>query len=291
VPFPAAHAVKFALVVLAALGSLTLPGCRQPSTSQPDDNTQETASAGKAAAQPKEITFDLGSGIKLEMVLIPAGEFRMGSPNSDKDAGDDERPQHRVRITKPFYLGKYVVTQDQWEAVMHNNPSGFKAPKNPVDSVSWDDCQRFCETLNKKIGTAQGKFQLPTEAQWEYACRAGSTTIYCCDDASLDKYAWHLANSHDRPNPVGQKKPNAWGLFDMHGNAGEWCQDFYSDKYYATSPTDDPAGPATGLNRVNRGGGWDRPSRYCRSAFRSYYGPGCRYNFLGFRVSLNPAEK
>ena len=164
-----------------------------------------------------------------------------------------------MRITKPFYLGKYLVTQEQWEAVMGNNPSHFKGPKNPVEQVSWDDCQQFLEQAQREGRPRGGKFQLPTEAQWEYACRAGSTTRYCFgdDESELGEYAWYDANSGSKTHPVGEKKPNAWGLYDMHGNVWEWCQDWYDGGYYANSPTDDPTGPATGSDRVFRGGGWD----------------------------------
>jgi formylglycine-generating enzyme required for sulfatase activity len=181
----------------------------------------------------------------------------MGSPDSDKGRQvSDEKPQHRVRITKPFYLGKYLVTQEQWEAVMGNNPSHFKGPKNPVEQVSWDDCQQFLRQAQREVGVRGGKFQLPTEAQWEYACRAGSTTRYCFgdDESGLGEYAWYDKNSGNKTHPVGEKKPNAWGLYDMHGNVWEWCQDWYDGGYYANSPTDDPTGP--GSNRVLRGGSW-----------------------------------
>ena len=134
----------------------------------------------RPAPLEKKIAVGVGGGVKLELVLIPAGEFLMGSPDSDNDAGNDEKPQHRVRITKPFYLGKYLVTQEQWQAVMGNNPSNSKGPRNPVEQTSWDDCQKFMEKLNEKVGG--GTFSLPTEAQWEYACRAGSTTRYFFGD-------------------------------------------------------------------------------------------------------------
>ena len=240
---------------------------------------------------PKELTVDLGKGVKLEMILIPAGEFPMGSPDSDNNAFEWEKPQHRVRITKPFYLGKYLLTQEQWEAVTGNNWSSFKGPKNPVEQVSWEDCQKFLGKLNAKSSSGAGKFQLPTEAQWEYACRAGSTTRYCFGDAEsgLGEYAWYDGNSDRKTHPVGEKKPNGWGLYDMHGNVWEWCQDWYED--YKESPVDDPTGAATGLGRVNRGGSWSYPAGYCRSADRSGIGPGGRDDDLGFRLCLVPADK
>jgi formylglycine-generating enzyme required for sulfatase activity len=241
----------------------------------------------------ENLAVDLGGGVMLEMVLIPAGQFLMGSSDSDKDARGAEKPQHQVRITKPFYLGKYEVQQEQWEAVMGNNPSYFKGPKNPVEAVSWNDCQHFLDKLNKRQGNPAGKFVLPTEAKWEYACRAGSKTRYCFgDDASkLDEYAWYGKNSDGKTHPVGEKKPSAWGLYDMHGNVWEWCQDWYGDGYYAKSPTDDPTGPATGSYRVIRGGSWISPAGGCRSAGRCRFLPGIRFYFLGFRVSLVLADK
>ncbi len=249
-------------------------------------STQEIAAGRDTQAPPREIVVNLGNGVKLQMVLITAGEFLMGSPDSDKGARDDEKPQHRVRITKHFYLGKYLVTQEQWEAVMGSNPSHFRGPKNPVESVSWENCRAFLAKLNEHV--RGGKFQLPTEAQWEYACRAGSTTRYCCgdDDSRLGEYAWHDV---DQTHPVGEKKANAWGLYDMHGNTWELCQDWYDGKYYANSPTDDPRGPATGSCRVSRGGGCVDPAGFCRSAYR--YGPGITDSTLGLRLALIPADK
>jgi formylglycine-generating enzyme required for sulfatase activity len=244
--------------------------------------------SGMAPATDKEISFDLGGGVRLELVQIPAGEFRMGSPDSDKYANSDEKPQHRVRITKPFYLGKYPVTQEQWEAVMGSNPSQFKGPKNPVERVSWDDCQHFLEKLNAKLADHR-KFRLPTEAQWEYACRAGSTACYCFGDKAsrLSEYAWYNQNSGNKSHPVGEKKPNAWGLYDMYGNVWQWCADRYDGGYYSLSPTDDPLGPCEGnARRVFRGGSWEHGTGHCRSAYRGSHAPGRQIDHLGFRVLI-----
>ena len=207
-----------------------------------------------ATAEEPEITgskkkFDLNKGVKLEMLLISSGEFMMGSPASDKEATGDEKPQHRVRIIKPFYLGKYPVTQEQWQAIMGDNPSAYKGPKNPVANVTWDDCQKCIEKLNTRFTKDKVKFALPTEAQWEYACRAGSTTKWYCGDNEDDlaDYAWYQKNAGASTHPVGQKKPNAWGLFDMHGNVWEWCSDGYDWKYYAKSPDGRPDRPRAGF--------------------------------------------
>jgi len=267
-------------LVLAVFGSLAVATAAEPKEA-----------GGKTKSPPKELTIDLGKGVKLELVLIPAGEFMMGSPASDKDAFPFEKPQRRVRITKPFYLGKYLVTQEQWEAVTGSNPSRLKGPKNPVETVSWDDCQQFLGKLNSKSAAGGGKFQLPSEAQWEYACRARSTTRYCFgdDESKLDDYAWYLANSDGKTHPVGEKKPNGWGLYDMHGNVWEWCQDWWKDGYYKESPVDDPTGATVGSLRVVRGGCWGLPAWGCRSAngSKDLSGGGD----LGFRVSLVPADK
>ena len=235
---------------------------------------------GQTKDPPKRIAVDLGGEVTLILVLIPAGEFNMG----DESGYDSEKPVHKVKITKPFYLGKFEVTQQQWLAVMENKPDP-KVSKIPA-GVAWDDCQAFLVKLNAKIGMQGGKFVLPTEAQWEYACRAGSTTKYSFGDeeARLGDYAWYNANAGGLPHPVGEKKSNAWKLYDMHGNVWEWCADWYDPGYYAKSPSDDPRGPATGTDRVNRGGVWDRAAWVCRSAFRSY-GPAVPGNCAGFRVA------
>jgi serine/threonine-protein kinase len=225
---------------------------------------------------PVEITNSIG----MKLVLIPPGEFRMGE-------GQDA---HKVRITKPFYLGKYEVTQEEWEAVIGqaNNPSEFKGPKNPVENVSWDDCQIFLKRLNGKYGAAEGSCSLPTEAQWEYACRAGSTGGWCFGDseAQLADYGWFDKNSEKKTHPVGQKKPNAWGLYDVHGNVWEWCADWHGQDYYKASPLSDPVGPSLGSLRMNRGGGWTDGAVHCRSADRVFLEPRGRRYFLGLRASL-----
>jgi formylglycine-generating enzyme required for sulfatase activity len=224
----------------------------------------------------------------LEMVLIPAGTFLMGSPPSEKDRGDDEGPQHQVTITKDFYLGKYEVTQAQWEAVMGNNPSGFKGDNLPVDMVwetaSRNDCQAFIEKLNG-MALAVVTFRLPTEAEWEYACRAGTTTrFYWGDDpdySQIGVYAWYGDNSAGQTHEVGLKLPNAWALYDMSGNVPEWCQDWYGA--YRSGSQVDPIGPESGEGRVARGGSCCHERWVVRSAFR--HGLGIHY--YGFRVAAS----
>jgi formylglycine-generating enzyme required for sulfatase activity len=238
------------------------------------------------------MAIDLGGGVRMELVLISAGEFMMGSPDSERHAGSDEKPEHRVRITKPFYLGKYQLTQEEWQRVMSGNPSFFKGPRNPVEGVNWDRCQAFLGRLNQQYARAGGTFRLPTEGEWEYACRAGSSTRWCFGDqeGSLEDYAWCVTNSGSSTHPVGQKRPNAWGLYDMHGNVWEWCSDWYDVEYYGESPRNDPTGPSSASYRVCRGGGWDGRARFCRSANRDFNRPGSEYSFLGFRVCLEAVE-
>ena len=197
---------------------------------------------GASHALAKELAFDFTGGVKLGMVLIPAGEFLMGSPDSDNNAQPFEKPQHKVRITRPFYLGKYPVTQEQADALLGGNGSSFKGPKNPVETVNWDFCQEFVKMLNLRFDRPAGKFRLPTEAQWEYACRAGSSTRYCFgnDEQQLDDYGWYSDKGSMLTHPVGLKKPNAWGLYDMHGNVMEWCADYWSERYNSRGRSDGP---------------------------------------------------
>jgi len=198
------------------------------------------------------------NSIEMKLVLIQAGEFTMGSD----EGRSDERPPHRVRISKPFYLGMYEVTQAEYERVIGSNPAHFRGSSQlPVEDVSWEDAQEFCRRLSAipEERTAGRVYRLPTEAEWEYACRAGSMTKYSFgdDDKDLAESAWFESDSDGRTHAVGQKKPNAWGLYDVHGNVCEWCADWYDGSYYTSSPPEDPAGPASGPYRVLRGGSWN----------------------------------
>ncbi|MBL7132721.1 MAG: formylglycine-generating enzyme family protein [Phycisphaerae bacterium] len=218
----------------------------------------------------------------MKLVLIPAGTFTMGSPKTEMWRGWYEGPQRKVTITKPFYMGIYEVTQEQYEAVVGKNPAKLKGAKNPVQSVSWDDGVAFCKALSKKT---RKTVRLPTEAEWEYACRAGAKTAFCFgdDQKQLGDYAWYDGNSGSKTHPVGQKKPNAWGLHDMHGNVYEWCSDWYGDSY-ANAKAVDPQGAASGSGRVLRGGYWGSYKCGCRSAFRFRFAPSTQWNLIGFRV-------
>jgi formylglycine-generating enzyme required for sulfatase activity len=232
---------------------------------------------------PSSFIATLLGNIKLEMVKIPAGTFLMGSADNDESAYSDEKPQHRVNLQE-FYLGKYPVTQEQYQAIMGNNPSHFQDnPKHPVENVSWDDAQAFCQKLNEKTGK---KYRLPSEAEWEYACRAGSQTSYYFgdDEKVLGEYAWYNKNAGSKTHPVGQKKANNWGLFDMSGNVWEWCEDSWHTNY-ENAPMDgtvwnDNHSPTA--DRVLRGGSWSNDPWDCRSAYRGSYVNRC--GNYGFRV-------
>ena len=233
----------------------------------------------KALNMPWTIEGNLDPRIKLEMVLIPAGKFVMGSPKKEKGRDDDET-QHEVTLTKSFYMGKYEVTQEQWEAVMGNNPSDTRGAKLPVTDVSWNDCKKFIKKLN---GITKGKYRLPTEAEWEYACRAGTTTAFSFGDEITPKDANYDDLGIGKPVEVGSYKPNNFGLYDMHGNVWEWCEDWKAD--YPKGAVIDPKGPAKGGNRVLRGGSFNGLESSARSSFRSVFSPSDRDGDLGFRLA------
>ena len=244
----------------------------------------EGAQAGKSGIRGGEtMVFD-----EMEFVGIPPGEFQLGSTSGH--TGRDEKPVTRVRSSRGFYLGKYEVTQAQWRAVMGTNPSGFKGCGGdcPVERVSWEDVQVFIGRLNAR--SRSGRYRLPTEAEWEYAARAGtSSDTYAGDiseplstDPVVNGIAWYRNNSGRRTHPVGRKAPNGWGLYDMLGNVGEWVGDWYGS--YPGGAVTDPAGPGSGSRRVSRGGSWRSSAGFCRSALRGRISPGTRLNSLGFRL-------
>jgi formylglycine-generating enzyme required for sulfatase activity len=270
----------------------------------------------------------------MKFVLIPPGEFDMGSTEAEVaklleqaqatnqpgwyiERLPAEAPKHRVRITKPFWFGVHEVTRGQFRRFVDergykteaerdgkggyglidgqwaqdprfvwNQDLGFEqADDHPVVNVSWNDVTAFCAWLSEKEGSQS---QLPTEAQWEYACRAGTTTTWYSgdDEGELEAHAWFSSNAERKSHPVGQKSPNAWGLDDMHGNVWEWCQDWWGDSYYATSPMDDPPGATGGSPRVYRGGGWDYDPSRGRASYRAWDAPGCRAVHHGFRLAM-----
>lgn len=257
---------------------------RDPGAHSPEVTTA-LEKAAEPAARPSELTITLSDKVSIEFVLIPAGSFLMGSPQGPSD----ERPVHRIVISKPFYMAKYEITEPQWEAVMgphprlvnwRKEPNELVGPKKAMRGISWNECQQFLAAVRKK--TPDNAFALPTEAQWEYACRAGSQTEFSFgnDESQLDEYAlfagnkdWPGADGVFRYHDSGTRKPNAWGLHDMHGGVWEWCSDWYDADYYFDSPLVDPAGPRTGRFRVLKGGSWFRYGKNARSAYRRFFHP------------------
>ena len=230
--------------------------------------------------------------LSMEMLWIKPGTFEMGSPSSEKDRDDDETP-HMVTLTQGFYLGKHEVTQSQWEKVMGSNPSHFKGGDRPVEKVSWTEVTSFCNKLTASERAA-GRlpagmtYQLPTEAQWEYACRAGTKTAFSFGDSLTSRKA-NISGGSGETTDVGKYPANGWGFHDMHGNVWEWCADWYGA--YPTGAERDPVGPADGSDRVERGGSWTNSANRARSAFRYRIEPAFSYRKLGFRLSLRPASK
>ncbi len=239
--------------------------------------------------QLKAITNSIG----MKLVLIHAGSFTMGSPVGELGREDNETA-HEVTISKSYYLGVFEVTQDEYEKVIGSKPSQFKGGTNPVEKVSWEEAVVFCKTLSERPGEkAAGRvYRLPTEAEWEYACRANSGSAYCFGDSadSLEEYGWFSENSERNTHPVGEKKPNRWGLYDMHGNVWEWCEDCCAD--YPSGEATDPQGPREDSTRVRRGGCWFFVAKYCRAAMRDAGVPTLRSADIGFRVALSlPANQ
>lgn len=238
-------------------------------------------SAAQALVVPSNFTNSLG----MKMIWCPAGTFLMGSPANEEGRNENEN-QAQVHISQGFWMASTPVTQGQWQALMGSNPSKFEGSKDlPVENVSWDDAQEFCTKLNIGQSDHPGyRYALPSEAQWEYACRAGETGPY--SGGSLDDVGWYWNNSKEQAHDVGQKKPNAWGLHDMHGNVIEWCADWYADTLQGGV---DPKGPQSGAYRVFRGGGWvSYIAAFCRAAYRMKKSPDGRSDCVGFRLALVP---
>jgi len=249
---------------------------------------------------PSDATIETKTESGVEMVLLPGGRFTMGDENEV-----DAKP-HQV-VVSPFYIDKYPVTQAEYQRVTGENPSRWKASMNPVEQVRWSDAVRYCNARSRSEGLqpcynlkiwecnfdANG-YRLPTEAEWEYACRAGTKTTYFFGNSpsKLKNYAWFKENSGGKPQPVGKKRPNPWGLYDMYGNVWEWCNDFYKVDYYQEGPQENPKGPKTGDNKVVRGGAWKFSAESCRSGYRYNEDPGyvdvCfGYDIYGFRCVKN----
>ncbi len=297
------------LVILLAVVSAGTVVCLYPPRTGADRAVKTIKSQGgtlpgereEPEQETEELRNEIVNSIGMRLNLVKPGAFLMGSPTEEAGRPDDEQPQHSVEITRPFYLGVYPVTQAEYVQVTGQNPSwfskegggknrveGLDTSRFPVEQVSWNEAVAFCEALNRldaKKPTGW-KYALPTEAQWEYACRAGVTTPYFFGDADdLGKYAWYGVNAEGRTHKVGTRTPNPWGLFDMNGNVWQWCADWHSKDYYARSPQKDPQNSENGrLARVSRGGSWSGGAEWCRAAARSAQAPGTRLNWVGLRV-------
>ena len=251
------------ITVLAFVSILLIPGCPPPDQLQAGDTR----------------TFD---GIPFQW--CPPGTFVMGSPGSEEGRRTNER-LHEVTITEGFWLSTYEITQAQWKEIFDVNPSEFVGNNLPVETVTWDDAQDFIVLMN---ASADGNpYRLPTDAEWEYACRAGTQSRFYwgkdADEEDIYDYAWFVLNAHSETNPVGDKLPNAWGLYDMSGNVYEWCDDFY-EANLGNDPATDPQGPGTGPGHVIRSGSWFYGPEYCRSAYRSYQLDDVGNGAIGFRL-------
>jgi formylglycine-generating enzyme required for sulfatase activity len=254
---------------------------------------------GQTAPAPRTMNRFTNS-IKMKLVRIRAGKFLMGSP-ADEPGRRPSEHRHEVEITRPFFLAVYAVTQAQYQKVMGNNPSYFSPTGGgraraggdsgdlPVETVSWNDAVAFCKKLSALPAEkgARRVYRLPTEAEWEYACRAGTSTAYYVGKTLEARHANFAPSPVNRVSKVGSYKPNAWGLYDMHGNVWQWCADWFGEDYYRTSPKKDPAGPKAGTSRVVRGGCWLNAGQECRAAIRPAVPPTYTSNHVGFRVACD----
>jgi len=264
------------------LGAST--GVQASEIEQPDEDKPLSKKKEKSRTSPEKEDKTFTNSLGMKFALIPGGGFGMGSPPDEDGRWNSESPVHTVNITKPFYLGIYPVTQKEWQSVMGKNPSYFKGDRLPVEQVSWKDVQEFIKKLNEKEGV--DTYRLPSEAEWEYAARAGTTTRYSFgdNDSNLGDYAWYNKNSGGKTHPEGEEKPNPWGLSDMHGNIWEWVQDKWHNNYNG-APLDGSAWESGESSfRVCRGGSWLDKAGDCRSASRHYHDADDRNNDHGFRL-------
>lgn len=290
-PFGKTAFVGFILFFMIFGGWILVHGNEEsPSSLNPEITVEKPPEIAEIFAETGEIFTETvekppetyTNSIGMEFVQVPAGEFVMGSFEDEEDKSNYENPIHKVTIEKPYYLGKYEVTQKQWRKVMGDNPSNFQGNTLPVEQVSWYDAQEFIKKLNRIEDT--DKYRLPSEAEWEYACRAGNSTKYSFgdDESQLYAYAWYNRNSVLKTHPVGQKKPNAWGLYDMHGNVWEWVA--WHDDYPDADSSGNEWEQESESFRTGRGGGWSSNAKLCQSTICYDFNPDyCGYN-LGFRI-------
>lgn len=273
------------IVALAqgAGGQVRRPVKKQQTTSTAPEKKRQTPKKDSEQKPSKPSNEAIIQRLVKNMVYVEGGTFTMGATSEQgSDAESDEKPIHQVTLSS-FSIGKYEVTQEEWEAVMGNNPSSFKGAKRPVEHVSWSDCHQFI----RKLRTLTGKnFRMPTEAEWEYAARGGNKSRGYKYSGSniLDDVGWYDSNSSSSTHDVGQLDPNELGLYDMSGNVWEWCADWYGS--YDSNSQSNPGGPSSGSNRVRRGGSWYCHAGCCRVSYRNYYSPGRAYRDLGLRLAL-----
>lgn len=281
--------LAFGFVVGAQNKIVKKPKKQKPATTQVAPKKHKSQSKPTKGGTVKRVatkaSYSNGTltvnGIKYNMVWVDGGTFRMGATSEQGSEISDEKPVHSVTLSG-YYIGKTEVTQALWQAVMGSNPSYFEGDDLPVEQVSWDDCQEFIRKLNSLTGQ---NFRLPTEAEWEFACRGGNNSRGYKYSGSnyIDNVAWYDGNSGDKTHPVATKSPNELGIYDMSGNVWEWCADWYGD--YSSGRQTNPKGPYGGSSRVSRGGGWFYSARDCRSSYR-FNSPTFRFNLLGLRLAL-----
>ncbi len=267
------------ILMVAIIGS----GCADSQDADVDDEYVESTEVDSVPEEPEVDDSTFTNSIGMQFVKISEGSFLMGAQEEELYSDKDERPVREVTIGDDFYIGIYEVTQEQWEKVMESEPSYFEGADLPVEKVSWVDANKFIDKLNKMEDT--DAYRLPTEAEWEYAAKAGTSTAFSFgdDESMLEAYGWYDDNSEDKTRPVGMKEANPWGLYDVHGNVAEWVADEYHSNYQK-APTDGSEWTGGVDRRVIRGGSWENAESNCRSSDRDSIGDGSHKNYIGFRL-------